>query len=102
MPESVDRPAPEMTSARPSASRPASAETPPTVAGAAVTAPWSLPEGRCARSSAGGDRTLQPLHQRPMDAGQALRGEGALEEAADAAGPVPGGARPHRAHAGVS
>src|SRR3569833_3542434 len=97
MPESVDRPAPDSTRAPPSASRSVSAETPSTVAGVAVTPPWSLPARRCARNSAGGDRALQSLEQCLVDAGQALGREGAREEPADAPGPVPGGPHPHGA-----
>src|SRR3954452_5848117 len=97
MPESVDRPAPERTSASPSTSRSASAETPSTVRGAAVTGPWSLPGGGCARASAGRDRALQPFQQGLVDPAEPLGRERALEEATDAACPGPGGPGAHAA-----
>src|SRR3954447_5692527 len=101
MPESVDSPAPDRTSAPPSASRSVSAVTPSTVAGAAVTPPWSLPASPCARAAPGGPRAPQPLQQCLVEARQSLGGERALEEAADAARPVPRRPHPDRAHRGV-
>src|SRR3954454_8237485 len=95
IPESVDSPAPESTTTSPSptssarASRRSAGAAPVAsgAVGAAVTVPWSLVVG--ARAGAAVQLALQPTQQVPMDPLQALRGEGALEEAADAAGAVP-------------
>src|SRR5215218_6862227 len=98
MPESVDRPAPERTTTSPSATRSASASMPgpATAVGTAVTGPSSLAIVARAAGSAGGQLGVQPLEDLVVHAAQALGRERALEEAADAAGPVPGRPDPHR------
>src|SRR3954447_10871134 len=100
MPDSVDSPAPESTTAPPADSRSVSSSTPSTVAGAAVTGPSSPRIGVRARTgSADRDLAVQPLEQRIVDAGQALGREGALEEPADAPGTGPLAADPDGAPA---
>src|SRR5829696_4223660 len=157
MPESVDRPAPERTTTSPSATRSASASSPPSgrasTKGSAVTPAilpsdrrlrrraggdevghssrdrWGVPVatprpppaevstvraylGRSPRTggqdpppllprSAGGELRVQPLEDLLVDPAQALGCEGALEEAPDAAGAVPGGPDPDGGDPGV-
>src|SRR3954468_5132819 len=98
MPESVERPAPERTTTSPSATRSASASRDParcSTGGAAVTAPWSQPIRDRAGRSGGAEFAVEPAEDLAVHALEALRREGALEEAADAARAVPGGAHPH-------
>src|SRR4051812_16081032 len=108
MPESVDRPAPDSTTASPSASSRSSSSTAavlPVVratsaVGAAGTGSWSLvPRPRAAGGrmggSAGGDRRVEPLQHLLVHPPEALGGEGALEEPAHPAGALPARADPH-------
>src|SRR5919112_1446981 len=104
MPESVDRPAPDSTTTSPSATSPARASSEPgsavagstvtgSAVGTAVTPPWCPCPATRAATSGGGDLAVEPA--------QPLGREGALEEAADAAGAVPGGADPDGGQPGV-
>src|SRR5919206_3989718 len=108
MPESVDRPAPESTTTSPSATSaarssrvPGSAAAGSTAVGTAVTAPWSPSPATRAATSGGSDLPVEAAQQLLVHAAQPLGREGALEEAADATGPVPGGADPHGGQPGV-
>src|SRR4051795_3117845 len=108
MPESVDRPAPESTTTSPSATSPARSSRVPgsaaagsTAGGAAVTPPWAPSPATGAAASGGGDLAVEPAEQLVVHPAQPLRREGALEEAADAAGAVPGGAHPDGGQPGV-
>src|SRR5918994_5760267 len=113
MPESVDSPAPESTTTSPSATSPArassvwSSRVPGSAAagsaavGTAVTPPWSPASSTRAAGSGGGDLAVQPAQEVLVHPAQALGRERALEEAADAAGAVPGGAHPDGGQPGV-
>src|SRR3712207_1246974 len=108
MPESVDSPAPESTTVSPSATRPARASRVPgsaaagsTAVGTAVTPPWSPSSSSRAAGSGGGDLAVQPAQQVVVHAAQPLGRERALEEAADAAGAVPGGAHADGGQPGI-
>src|SRR5918998_3508448 len=109
MPESVDNPAPESTTAFPSPTRPARASRVPgsaaagsTAVGTAVTPPWSPSPATRAATSGGSDLAVEPPQQLLVHPAQTLGREGALEEAADATGAVPGGAHPDGGQPGVS
>src|SRR3954454_15899689 len=97
MRDSVDRPAPESTTTSPSATSRASAErwSAPigTVVGADVTRPSS--PGSRRRAATSGELAVEPGQHLPVHPRQPLRREGALEEAADPAGALPGGPDPH-------
>src|SRR6476661_1280738 len=102
MPESVDSPAPERTTTSPSATRSVSSSSGVAAScsmGAAVTRTSSPRTGDRAASS--GEFALEPLQQLVVDPAQPLGREGAFEESADAAGPVPGGAYADRRGPGV-
>src|SRR3712207_4369779 len=108
MPESVDRPAPVSTTTSPSATSPVRSSSVPgsaaagsTAVGTAVTPPRSPSPATRAVTSGGGDLAVEPAQQLLVDPAQPLRRERALEEAADAAGAVPGGARPDGGQPGV-
>src|ERR671917_1580333 len=109
MPESVDRPAPVSTTTSPSATSPARPSRVPgsaaaagsTAVGTAVTPPWSPSPSTRAAGSGGRDLAVQPAEQLLVHPAQAPGREGPLEEAADAAGTVPGGAHPDRGEPGV-
>src|SRR3712207_1532326 len=108
MPESVDRPAPESTTTSPSATSaarssrvPGSAAAGSTAVGTAVTPPWSPSPATRAATSGGGDLAVEPAQELLVHPAQPLGREGALEEAADAAGAVPGGADPDGGQPGV-
>src|SRR3954454_22980133 len=99
MPESVHRPAPESTTTSPSATSPARSSRVPgsaaagsTAGGAAGTPPWCPSPPPRTATSGGGAPASEPAEQLVVHPAQPLRREGALEEAADAAGAVPGGA----------
>src|SRR3712207_8346007 len=102
MPESVDSPAPERTTASPSARRSVRASRPVAAgsraeAGATLTPPWCRAIGRRAAScpSAPGDLPLERLEHPAVDPDQSPGREPALEEAADAARSVPQIGRAH-------
>src|SRR5215212_3473264 len=100
MPDSVDSPAPDRTTTSPSATSSASVSRDSAserggAVGAAVTGPWSLRIGQRAARSARGEFAVQPPEHLVVHAAQALRREGALEEAADAGRSGPGGAGAH-------
>src|ERR687893_744735 len=108
MPESVDSPAPESTTAFPSPTRPARASRVPgsaaagsTAVGTAVTPPWSPSSSTRAGGSGGGDLAVEAAQQVLVDPAQPLGREGALEEAADATGAAPGGTHPDGGQPGV-
>src|SRR5919107_3339158 len=108
MPESVDRPAPESTTTSPSATSaarssrvPGSAAAGSTAVGTAVTPPWSPSPATRAATSGGSDLAVEPPQQLLVHPAQTLGREGALEEAADATGAVPGGAHPDGGQPGV-
>src|ERR671917_2246118 len=109
MPESVDRPAPVSTTTSPSATSPARSSRVPgsaaaagsTAVGTAVTPPWSPSPATRAATSGGSDLAVEPPQQLLVHPAQTLGREGALEEAADATGAVPGGAHPDGGQPGV-